>query len=177
MRGSSAHSSEWWEEKTRTLGGGRPPRVTVFLRSLAPPVGVHGEQERVLEQLSAYDRQGLVESVSVTVCGKAVCPDGQCSDTPTDRELLDRVGELRAWGDAADADVETPLAEREVASSVTGEQFRKIVLPRLTMGVYADGDLELVLPCEVDGACYCVDDFLEAIDRTTAPDNGVESSV
>lgn len=176
MRRSSDTSNEWLEEKTRNLRGGRPPRVEVFLRSFAPPLGVREQQERILEQLTAFERRGLVETVHVTVWGNAVCPDSHGTETQTGQQIIERVEELRTWGDRYDVDVETTFDERSVVSSVTDEEYQRIVLPRLCLGVYDGDELDLVLPCSVDETPFCVDDFLQTFERPQSLETGIGTS-
>ena len=164
MRRSSDQASEWWNAKTRSLRGGRPPRIEVFLRSFAPPIGVREQQEDVLEQLSQLESQGVVESISVDIWGKAVCPEGHCGETHAGERILDRIDEFRAWAADADVPVDSPFEERLVTSTTTDEEFRKIVLPRLCLGVYADEDLQLVLPCQLEDETISVESLLSALD-------------
>lgn len=165
MRGSSDNATEWLEEKTRALRGGQPPRVEVFLRSLAPPIGVREQQERLLERLRTFERRGVFESVEVSVWGDAVCPDGCCAETPAGREVLEQARAMKRWAREADADIETTFEEKRVASSVTDERFRKIVLPRVAVGVHAGDDLELVLPCRVGEETLPVESFVDSFER------------
>ena len=165
MRGSSDNATEWLEEKTRTLREGEPPRIEVFLRSLAPPIGVREQQETLLERLRTFERRGVIASVEVSVWGDAVCPDGCCSETPAGREVLDRTRRMRRWAREADGDVRTTFEEKRVSSSVTDERFRRIVLPRVAVGVHRDDDLELVVPCCVGEETLPVESFLDAYER------------
>ncbi len=164
MRRSSDQASEWWNAKTRSLRSGRPPRIEVFLRSFAPPIGVREQQEDVLDRLRQLERQGVVETVSVDIWGKAVCPEGHCDETHTGERILDRIGEFRAWAADADVPVASPFEERRVTSTTTDEEFRKIVLPRLCLGVYVDEDLQLVLPCQLEDETISVESLLSALD-------------
>ncbi len=164
MRRSSDQASEWWSAKTRSLRSARSPRIEVFLRSFAPPIGVREQQEEILEELSRLERQGVLERVSVDVWGKGVCPDGQCGETHAGERILGRVDEFRAWAADADVPIESPFEERTVKSTTTDEQFRKVVLPRFCLGVYVDGDLQLVLPCHFGDTVFSVEDLLSELE-------------
>ncbi|WP_424019987.1 HTH domain-containing protein (plasmid) [Halorientalis pallida] len=164
MRRSSDQASEWWNAKTRSLRSGHPPRIEVFLRSFAPPIGVREQQEAVLERLADLERQGVVETVSVDIWGKAVCPEGHCGETHAGERILDRIDEFRGWAADAEVSVESPFEERFVTSTTTDEQFLKIVLPRLCLGVYVDDDLRLVLPCQLEDETISVESFLSALE-------------
>lgn len=176
MRGSSDQASEWWNAKTRSLRSGRPPRIEVFLRSFAPPIGVREQQEGVLERLSTLERRGVVEAVTVDVWGKAVCPDGHCGRTHAGEQILDRIDEFCTWAAEADVPVEAPFDECRVSSRTTDEEFSKVVLPRLCLGVYVDSDLELVLPCRFDGESVPITAFLSALEAAPAPEGGIGTS-
>ena len=164
MRRSSDQTSEWWTAKTRSLRSGRPPRIELFLRSFAPPIGVREQQEGLLKELSRLERKGVVETVSVDIWGKAVCPEGHCGETHAGERILDRIEEFRTWATDADVPVESPFEERTVTSSTTHEEFRKIILPRLCLGVYVDRDLQLVLPCRMEDDTISVEALLSALE-------------
>lgn len=176
MRGSSDNAAAWLEEQARTLHSEQPQRVEVFLRSLAPPIGVRERQEALLERLRAFERRGLIESIDITVWGDAVCPDGCCTETVPGRDFLGRVNEMRRWARNAEADVEVPFEEKQVISSITDEQFRKIVLPRIAIGVHTDGDLEPVFPCRVSDESVSVRSFLDSCERDTTAERGIGTS-
>lgn len=176
MRGSSDNASEWWDAKTRSLQSGCPPRIEVFVRSFAPPIGVREQQHRVLDRLATLERQGILETVSVDVWGKAVCPDGHCGETRAGERILDRVEAFRAWARDLEVPVESPFEEYNVRAATTGEEFRKIVLPRICLGVYSDTELEVVLPCRLDGDPISVESFLSALEAAPATDRGIGTS-
>lgn len=167
MERSSNQSNEWWEEKTGTVHSGHPPRAAVFLRSLAPPAGVCQQQDTALERLQTLDRQGVFEAVDVTVWGKAISPDSTAGRTEPGRNLLEIVDEFRSWVTNSAGPNEGPFEETSVSCSITDEHYRKIVLPQVCLAVYSDDQLELVLPCEVDGDHYSVAEFLDAVDQWT----------
>jgi hypothetical protein len=160
----------------RSLRSGRPPRIEVFVRSFAPPIGVREQQDRVLSRLSNLERRGVLETVSVDVWGKAVCPDGHCGETRAGERILDRVEAFSAWARDLGVPVESPFEECTVSASTTGEEFKKIVLPRLCIGIYSDTELEAVLPCQLDGDPVSIDDFLSALEAVPATDRGIGTS-
>ena len=167
MERSSNQSNEWWEEKTGTVHGGHPSRAAVFLRSLAPPAGACQQQDDVLDQLQSLERQGVFETVDVNVWGKAICPDSEAARTAPGAQLLDYVNEFRSWATSKDQPTDVPFEEVSVSCSFTDEHYRKIVLPQVCLTVYSDDQLDLVLPCEVDGEYYSVEEFLRSVDRGT----------
>ncbi|MFB6164766.1 MAG: HTH domain-containing protein [Haloarculaceae archaeon] len=151
--------------------------MAVFLRSLAPSIGAYSRQEAILEHLTELADRGRLEIASTTVWGRAVCPEGQSVDTGAGGRVLDRIEQFQAWATEADARIDLPVEERTVAASVTDERYRKLVLPRLCLGVSLGDDLELVLPCEVAGESFCVEEFLATFDDRAAADRSVGLSV
>lgn len=176
MNGSSVDPDEWLEQKARTLGSDRPVSVEVYLRSFAPPIGARERQEEIVSKLRELEERGRLETVEVTVWGDAVCPDGCCAETHTGREILNRMKELQQWGNDEPCTVERTFEEKHVTSAVTDEAFKKIIPPRITLGVYSRGDIRLVLPCRIGDETVCVNDFLEALERTEPMQQSTASS-
>jgi len=176
MKRSSDHVTEWWEEKTRSLRSGHPPRVELCVRSLTPPVGVCKQQDDLIERLQTFERQGVLDSLAVTVWGKAVSPDSQCGNTDTGRGIMDRLDSYRSWEPRVDASVTDPFQEETVSSSITGEQFRKVVLPRVCLGIHAEDELELVLPYDIDDVAFRIADFLAAFEPQKLSEQGIGTS-
>lgn len=163
MKRSSNQTTEWWEEKMGTVHAGQSPRVEVFVRSLAPPVGACQQQDSVLEQLQSFERQGLIDGVDISVWGKSICTDSTAAQTEPGRRFLDHLEEFSTWEARTESAVTMPFEEKTVSSSITNEQYTKIVLPRVCLTVYSGEQLELVLPCEINGDCYCVGDFIDSV--------------
>lgn len=176
MKRSSNPSDEWWEEKTGTLQSGHAARAEVFLRSLTPAVGACQQQEGVLEQLQTLEQQGLFETVDCNVWGKSVCPDSAAAQTGPGRRILDHIDEFSSWAARIDEPIEMPFEETAVSCSITDEQYQKVVLPQICLAVYAGEELELVLPCEVDGDCYGVAEFVSSIERRNPIEQGLGTS-
>jgi hypothetical protein len=158
----SKQTTDWLDERVQAVQTSSQSRVVVFLRSLAPPVGAHEQQERVLDRLDELARRGVFESVTTTVWGKALCPDSRASETTVGRHLHRQVREFQRWQSDASQPIDLPFERREIDSTYTDEQYRAIRLPRLCFGVHVDDDLQLVVPCEVSGSPVGIDDFLEA---------------
>lgn len=160
----SSTASRWWTEKTQLLNGARCPAVDVYLRSLAPPVGVREQQEAILTELRTLQREGRIEGVNEVVWGKAVSPDGQCQHSPAGREMLDRIETFRTWAATEEPTVNIPFEESYADSEITGERFRKIVLPSRCVSISVEETIELVAPCRVEDEEIRIQDLLEAFD-------------
>jgi hypothetical protein len=139
-------------------------------------MGVRERTESALEALGVLDRRDLVDGVDVTVWGNAVCPNGESADTATGQQILGQLAAFRAWGQRTDADATLPFDRKTVSSSITDERYEKIVLPELCLGVFCDGELELVLPCEVDEVSQGVLDFLSSFEHQTPRERGIGTS-
>jgi len=176
MKRSSNQSNEWFEEKTGTLHTGHPPRVRVFLRSLAPPLGASEQQDGVLEQLESFERQGLFETVDVNIWGKSICPESIGARTDPGRQVMEQIEECSAWASNTDVSLDMPFEESDVSCSMTNEQYQKIVLPRVCLAIYANGELDLVLPCRIDGDYFGVEDFIASFKQRAPVEQGIETS-
>jgi len=176
MNRSSTHTTDWLEDKARTLRAGTPPRVDVYLRSLAPPVGAYQHQQEILDRLYSFATQDLLESASTKVWGRSICPTDKATETKTGQRILERLEEFRSWQSRADSVVELPFESKQVTSSITEEEYRKIILPRICLSVYSEDTLELVLPCEIDGTTYCVDDLLTLLEQRHPAESEIGTS-
>lgn len=176
MKRSSNQSNEWWEEKTGILQAGRPPRVKVFLRSLAPPIGRCQQQDGVLQQLQSFERQGLLDSVEVSVWGKSVCPDSASAQTQPGKQILEYIDEFTSWSARTNVSAELPFEEKSVSASIIDEEYQKIVLPQVCLGVYAGEQLELVLPCEINSDYFGVEEFLSSVEQQSPVERGIGTS-
>jgi hypothetical protein len=156
-----------WERELEALVDSEPT-CEVFVRSLCPPVGAHQQQERILERLQTYEREGAISDVIVRVWGEAICPSSCVARSAVGSELLDRVQTIREWTDDHGTD---PVFEvREVHSTVTGESYLKLLPPRVCVLVSDEDGTQLVFPHVVDDQCACIDSFLDAFDRRAALD-------
>lgn len=121
------------------------PRVELFVRTLAP-TGAMGRQEAVVERLLALERRGGIAAVELTVWGSAVTLDSSCASVGSGVAVARRVRRFRRWARDRDVSLEPALATRTVDSSITGESYERVSLPRLCLAVYEGADLLAVYP-------------------------------
>jgi hypothetical protein len=141
-------------------------RVEVFVRSMLPPLGVKSSQEALIARLDELvDEEAALDSVSVSVTGDRLCLCETCSGTDVERELLDRIAELDAWGEAYDATASPFFETQELDSSIAGETARALVPPRVSVALYCDDALAGVFPCRIGDREYTVADFADALER------------
>jgi len=139
-------------------------------------MGTCQQQDGVLEQLQSFERQGHLDEVDVTVWGKSICPESSAAQTDPGRRILEYIDEFTTWGARVESNAELPFEEKQVSSSILDEQYQRIVLPQVCLGVYAGEQLELVLPCEIDGEYYSVTEFLSAIEQQSPVERGIGTS-
>ncbi|MFC7139029.1 HTH domain-containing protein [Halosimplex aquaticum] len=140
-------------------------RVTLFVRSMLPPLGAKGTQEALIRELNEHAAAGELDNVSVTVTGDRLCLCETCTGTDAGSSLLDRVRELDGWGREFDASVSRFFETRELDSSVAGETARALVPPRVAVALYCDGTLAGAFPCEMGDATVATRDFVAALNR------------
>lgn len=155
-----------WEETTESrFERADTRRVTVFVRSMLPPLGAKRTQEALIRELHDLEAEGRLNEVSVTVTGDRLCLCETCSGTDAGAALLDRVRELDGWGREFDASASRFFETREIDSSVAGETARALVPPRVAVALYCDGALAGVFPCEMGASTVTTEDFLASLDR------------
>ncbi|WP_336002138.1 HTH domain-containing protein [Halorientalis halophila] len=151
-------------------------RVTVDLhvRSLTPRGGP-GQQEAVIERLEELVESGHVDEFSLDVWGRQVSLSTAAARTDAGRDVLNRVEAFRDWAAETDRSVDSFFETRRVSSTVTDENYVALVLPRVTLAEYRDGDLAYVAPC-TDGEDVCtVLDRLDALETEPTVAEAVEA--
>jgi len=104
-------------------------RVELYVRSLAP-CGTSTEQNEVVERLHDLDRRDVVDDdVDLTVWGDAVCLDGASATVGTGRQVADRVREFYGWCADGPTSLDPFFTWSTVESSLSGDSFRRVVLP------------------------------------------------
>lgn len=133
--------------------------LDLYVRSLVGP-GNHGEQDDLLAAAARLERAGAVEETRFTVLGDKLCRCGRCATTRPTREHLREIDRWRAWAESADATL--LLDEHPVRSSITGQEYRYVVPPTVTLVSRVDGDIEAVYPSRRDGSVTTPADYLDA---------------
>ncbi|WP_436927195.1 HTH domain-containing protein [Halosimplex amylolyticum] len=150
-------------------------RVTVFVRSMLPPLGAKGAQEALIRGLNELEADGELDEVSVEVTGDRLCLCETCVETDAGSSLLESVGELDGWGREFDASVSRFFERRELDSTISGETARALVPPRVAVALYCDGTLAGAFPCEMGDAAVATGDFVDALAQfcdTDTPTSG-----
>ena len=133
-------------------------RIELYVRSLRP--SSESDQARAMDRLDALVAEGTVRSYRVLVWGGRAPPTRDEARTAAGKFVLDRVSAFREWARRNDASVAAPFAVRDVDSGITGESYGELVLPRLVLAAYSDGELARVVPHERDGTTTSVREYL-----------------
>ena len=124
--------------------GGSPPRVEVYLRSLAP-TDIRDTQEQIVDRLRTLDDERRIKGVNYTLCGECVCPSLKTAETDIAKLLLRRYESFEEWADENDREL-VGFEQRDTESLLTGTSVTGIVFPRLTLAEYRNGELTFVAP-------------------------------
>lgn len=138
--------------------------VELFVRTLAPS-GATGAQEEIVDRLIGLEREGVVESVDLTVWGSALRVDGSCARFGNGREVAERVRSFRRWARERDVSLEPHLTTSAVDSAFTGESFERVVLPHRCLAVYEGDGLLAVYPHRNGDVTRTLADGIRALER------------
>lgn len=177
MRHSQTHEprspiEQWWGQFRRRRERSTTSHVEVYLSACAPVPGTHAQRNCFFDRLAAAtDEQ--IESYGTTVLGNALCRCERCRSRDHHRDLLATVTELMTWEGAGLTGC--GFVEREIDSTVTGEQYSVISPPALSVGVYVDDALVGVFPCQDNDSHYTPEQFLTrlcsgGVEHRDAPD-------
>ena len=158
--------TEFWEQYTRRVSDGDAHVAHVYVRSLSPPLGARGAQERVLERLQALEDAGTFDAVELDVVGEQLCTESVATELETVESVLDDVGDIREWTDCECRAAEV-FDRRTIHSRTTGEEYETLRTPRVLLTVSVDDSLVAVFPCVAAGTCVSVVDYLDLLVERT----------
>lgn len=159
--GANPAIEQWWNQYRERLDSSERNRITVYVRSLSPSAGGHDRRRRLRDAIRDVSAEAAVDSLEVSVLGEEICLCDQCVEAVVDEDVLRTVNELRGWrGGGIRA---TGFTEREVDSSITGEDYRTVVPPEVSLGVHVGGSLVGVFPCAAEGETFAPEDFFERL--------------
>lgn len=154
-------------------------RVELYVQSLAP-CGTSAEQNEVVERLRDLERRDVVDHVDLTVWGDAVCLDGASATVGTGRHVAERVREFHSWCENGRDSLQPFFTWSTVESSLSGDSYRRVVLPHRCLAVYAGDQLEAVYPRQSEGAVQSLADGLRSLegaaDRNADPSLAFEEA-
>jgi hypothetical protein len=138
-------------------------RVSVYLRSSTPALGVHSRRVAFLETLANAAGNGLVDTYDVTLIGDEICVCDHCRNLPSLRSTIDIVEKLMSWRDGGIR--ACGFTQCKSSSTLPRETHNTITPPDLTTGIYADEQLIGVFPARADGQTYTPRAFLSRVMR------------
>lgn len=149
----------------RIFAGNGEMVADVFVRSMAPPVGVHDTQVRVLNRLGDLEESGRIDRRTVSVWGERLCRCASCEATGACLAALEKVREFERWAASAEGDVSLQFERQSTTSRIVDSSIDAIVPPRITLAVYVAGNLASVFPCRVPERHWSVGEGIEALER------------
>ena len=136
-------------------------QLQLFVRSLRPLPGTHTQRARLLEKLRIAHETNRIDGYDTHVLGDEICLCRRCREGFDGNPLWETALELATWRDGTVTS--TSFLERAVHSELTDEQYRIVVPPEITVGVYLDGTLSGVFPCVDEDTRYEVAGFLTSL--------------
>jgi hypothetical protein len=161
MSGETIVNNRWWEQYSSAVADGESHRIELFFRSMAASPGTHDQRVRLVEQVEQLVERGTVDGFDVTVLGREICLCEACRSMGRSQELLGKIEAIENW--ESERLTAVGFEEREVDSSLTGEQYRLLVPPTAGIQVHVDGTLEGVFPASIDGTHYGPGEFVESL--------------
>ncbi|WP_276272874.1 HTH domain-containing protein [Haloarcula litorea] len=141
-------------------------RVELLVRSLLPD-GYHRQQQDRLDRVDALVADGTFDARSVEVWGDQVPATRAAVRSARGEGIVARVAAFREWAAKNGVSLAPAFAVREVDDSISGEQYRAMRVPAVTLAEFADGRLVCVTPHAGDGGVTTVADRLAALDAGT----------
>jgi hypothetical protein len=162
MSGSHIGTTGWWERYRADVLADKSHRIDIIFRSLAPSQGLHDKRGDILKRVERAAESSVLDVYDITVVGEGLCLCDDCATTRIARHMHETLRTLRHGGSK---DIEpTGFVERPVDSQMTGEHYRLLVPPEVSLAVYVDDSLRGVFPATVGGSSVSVDDFLDALE-------------
>lgn len=144
-----------------------PIRLELYVRSLSP-LGARTRQEAVIERLQRLEEADRVDDVHVLVWGRRIDPTSTAAETEQGQFILNRIAEFKQWALANNTTLESFYQTREQSSSVVGDDYTTIVLPKMGLAEYRGEELEQVVPCTGPDGVESVADYLDDLERRIA---------
>ncbi|WP_436935639.1 HTH domain-containing protein [Halovenus marina] len=150
--------NQWWETYWDCTERCDEVRVTVYLRSVAPALGIHSQRIQFLQALADAADSGLFDSYDVAIIGDELCVCERCRNLASIQPTIETVLRLMSWRDGGIRS--SGFVRCESSSTLAGESHVTVTPPELTAGVYADDTLIGVFPCRADERTYSPAAFL-----------------
>lgn len=156
----------WWERYNRNRSDSETHEVSACIRSLAPAHGQHDTRATVLAELESAVQSGRIDCYNLTVLGEQICRCQSCQSCTEATRALETAEALAGW--RANGLRSTGFTERTVSSRMTGEEYRVLVPPELSIGVYVDDELVGVFPSMSGEELFRPTDYVRALAERSA---------
>lgn len=160
--------SEWWRDHRDRVESSEDVRIDVFVRSLGAPTASQGRQAAVIERLDDLEDSGRIDRFTVQVWGDRLYPGEPCADSPVGRFLQNRINDFERWADDHPG-VVLPFESKVCEPFVADKEYQCITLPRICLGVYADGELGGVVPATFGDVDITVHNYLKGLSDLADP--------
>lgn len=147
--------------------------LELFVRSLSPR-GARSGQAAAVERLRALEGAGTIDGFTVQVCGRELPPRPSDAVTEFGTYLLNRIAVFHRWAAVNDQHLGSLFEPETVRSTMTGEEYERIVLPVMTLAEYEAGSLRFVSPCEGGGRTWSVPERLDYLLEAEPPRSDTE---
>lgn len=135
--------------------------VELYVRSLAPDQA-QSCQDAVIEKLNRLRDESRIDEFRLLVWGKGAPASPADARTVAGLFALNRVAVFSEWAERNGLSLDDHFQRRIVDSSITGEHYRTVRFPIMTLAEYHGPDLSFVAPASGDDVQYTVTDRLEA---------------
>ena len=144
------------------MAGSPGVHLELFVRSLSPG-GARSSLEGILDRITCLAERRVIEDYTVRVCGKRLPATPAATRTAFGSYVLNRVAVFHEWAERNDLSLDSLFEERHIASSLTGEDRRVLVVPLFVLAEYEEDALRFVAPCETDDRVWTVSKRLDEL--------------
>ena len=138
--------------------------VELYVRALP----THGSTANaVLGRLSTLEQRGLLDSREVLVWGDRAPPSPAAAETPSGREIAERVALFTEWARRNDVSLGPAMHSRTVESTLRDERYDEVRLPEVLLATYSGEDLVAVVPHSQDEEVCTVRLYLDRFPDAT----------
>jgi DNA-binding Lrp family transcriptional regulator len=142
--------------------------LELFVRSLCPE-GCRSSQTAAIRRLEELEVAGTIDDYTVQICGRAVPPRPSDAVSEFGTYLLNRIAVFQEWAAVDGRSLGTHFEPETVRSTITGEEYDRIVLPVMILAEYEDDALRFVSPSEGSERTWCVPGRLEYLAKEREP--------
>ncbi|WP_136716294.1 HTH domain-containing protein [Halorientalis salina] len=145
-----------------------PVRVELYVRSLLAGQA-RSQQDEAIERLAALEDAGVIDESQLVIWGRQAPASPAEARTDAGVFARNRVTVFSEWASANGLSVEEQFQRRTVDSAISGETYRAVRFPVMTLAEYHGKDLTFVAPANGPETTYAVQDRLDTIEMESRP--------